>query len=445
MSKPARRYGYTDLGNAELFADQCAHRLRYLREWKQWHVWQDGRWRPDVTGEAERAAKEIARERLRAAADLNGKAREEAAQWALKSQSEPKLRAMLALAATESKLVLRAEQLDADPMLLSCANGVIDLRTCSLRAHDPDDLISLGTDVVYDPDATCPRWDRFLKEIFAGDFDLIDYVQRLVGYCLTGDTREQIVPILHGSGGNGKDTFVTALQRVLGGHAQTTPFETFARSRRDGGPRDDLARLHRARLVVASESNEGRSLDEATLKLVSGGGRVTARPLYGLYFEYTPSFKVFLITNHRPKVDGNDEAIWRRLREIPFEASFIGREDKTLDTTLAAELPGILAWAARGCCTWYEQGLRTAGAVERATREYRADEDVLGAFIAEHCQFAGHVTRLAFRTAYENYCHNLGEKPLAASALGKRLLKQPGISKGERDKTTVYIGISLHQ
>jgi len=436
------RYAYTDLGNAELLAAQYADRLRYVQERRQWHAWLDGRWRLDATGEAERAAKEITRLRLRASADLDGKEREEAARWALASQAEPRVRAMLKLASTEPKIVLRAEQLDADPFLLSVANGVIDLRAGCLRPHDPADLISLGSDVVYDPDATCPRWMRFLEEVFAGDMELIEYLQRLVGYCLTGDTREQIVPVLHGSGGNGKDTFVRPLLRILGDHAQTTPFETFARSRRDGSVRNDLARLHRARLVVASESNEGRSLDEATLKLVSGGGRIAARFLYAEHFEYTPRFKVFLITNHRPKVDGDDDAIWRRLREIPFEVSFVGREDRDLDAKLEAELPGILAWGVRGFRTCQANGLGTAAAVERATHDYRADEDVLGSFIAERCQPTGHVEPLAFRSAYEDYCRDRGEKPLTASALGKRL-RQRGIGKAERQKTTVYTGISL--
>lgn len=436
------RYANTDLGNAELLADRNADRLRHVRERKRWLVWNDGRWRPDVDGEPERAAKEIARHRLRLAADLDGRDRKEAADWALKSQAEPRIRAMLDLAATEPGIVLRVDELDVDPLLLSCANGVVDLRTCSLRPHDSADLISLGTNVAYDPAASCPRWEQFLREVFDGDDDLIAYVQRLVGYCLTGDTSEQVVPVLHGSGGNGKDTFVRPLLRILGDHAQTTPFDTFAYTRRDGGPRNDLARLHRARLVVASEANEGRSIDEATLKLVSGGGRVPARFLYGEFFEYVPNFKVFLITNHRPKVDGDSEAIWRRLREIPFEISFIGREDRDLEQKLEAELPGILAWAIRGCCTWRTDGLGTCAAVERATREYRTDEDVLGAFIADHCNLTGYVTPADFRAAYETHCRELGEKPLAASALGRRL-KQRHITKAERDKTTVYLGISL--
>jgi putative DNA primase/helicase len=173
--------------------------------------------------------------------------------------------------------------------------------------------------------------------------------------------------------------------RIVGEQALTTPMETFARSR-DKGVRNDLARLHRARLVIASESAEGRRLDETTIKAVSGGGSVAARFLYGEFFEFTPQFKVWLVTNHKPRVEGDDDAIWRRLRLIPFNVSFIGREDKELGSKLERELPGILAWAVRGCLAWQAEGLGLPRAVEQSTNEYRADEDLLGLFLDQRCK-----------------------------------------------------------
>jgi putative DNA primase/helicase len=441
--QPARKpRAATDLGNAELFAEVHARRLRHVKERRQWLVWQEGRWRQDLTGEAERAAKQIARERLLTAADLTGEEQKKAVAWAMASQSEPRIRAMLALASTESEVVLRADDLDVDPYLLACGNGVINLRTGTLRPPDPDDLISLGTNVAYNPDATYPRWQRFLEEVFDGDKERITYIQRLVGYFLTGDTREQIVPVFHGSGANGKDTFIRPIMFILGDLAQTCPFDTFTRIRGDRGVRNDLARLHRARLVIASESAEGRRFDEPVIKLVSGGGRIAARFLYGEYFEYVPRFKVVLITNYRPRVDGDDDAIWRRLRLIPFDASFVGREDKTLDQTLEAELPGILNWAIKGCLNWQTDGLGTSTAVDQATSEYRIDEDVLGAFIADKCTLNGQARPTDLREAYDHFCHELGEKPLAATVLGKRLARR-GIKKGSHDGSTVYHGITL--
>jgi putative DNA primase/helicase len=438
----ANSYLRSDLGNAELFADRHAEGLRHVKERRLWLVWESGRWRPDATGAAERATKALARERLRAAADVEGEdERKDAVKWAMMSQSDSRIRAALSLATTETAIVLRLEDLDTDPFLLACANGTLDLRTGELRPPDPVDLITLGNDVPYQPDAVCPRWDRFLEEVFDGDEPLIVFLQRLAGYSLTGDTREQIVAVLHGSGNNGKDTLIKPLVRVVGEQAETSPMDTFTRVR-DRSVRNDLARLHRARLVIASESAEGRRLDEPTIKLVSGGGRVAARFLYGEFFEFTPQFKVWLITNHRPRVEGDDDAIWRRLRLIPFNVSFLGREDKELDAKLEQELPGILAWAVRGCLEWQAQGLGLPPAVEQATREYRADEDVLGTFIAERCILEGEIEPAVLREVYDAFCTEIGERPVSASVLGKRLARR-GIKRKDGPQHGFYIGISL--
>jgi putative DNA primase/helicase len=231
-------------------------------------------------------------------------------------------------------------------------------------------------------------------------------------------------------------------KRLLGDLAATAAFDTFARARGNRGPRNDLARLHRMRLVVAAESGEGRRLDEATVKSLTGGDTVTARFLYGEHFEFRPQFKLCLVTNHRPRVDGDDDAIWRRLRLVPFEECFIGREDRSLSADLEAELPGILAWAVEGCLEWQRDGLGEAEAVQRATREYREEEDVLGAFLADRCVVGeGQVAPSDLRDAYDDYCRDLGERPLAASVLGKQLTRR-GIHRGGQGNK-LYRGISL--
>jgi putative DNA primase/helicase len=247
--------------------------------------------------------------------------------------------------------------------------------------------------------------------------------------------------VLHGGGGNGKDTMLKPIQRIVGEHAVTASMDTFTRTR-DKGVRNDLARLHRARLVVASESGEGRRLDEPTIKAISGGNKIAARFLYAEHFEFTPQFKVWLVTNHRPRVEGDDDAIWRRLRLIPFDVSFIGREDKQLDAKLEAELPGILAWAVRGCLEWQAEGLGLPQAVEQATHQYRIDEDVLGAFIAEQCVLEGEIEPAELREAYERFCETIGERPLSANVLGRRLAGG-GIKRATRDRRSVYLGIRL--
>ena len=441
-ARPSRAFARTDLGNAERFASEHAKALRHVRERRMWIAWDGARWRRDATGDAERGAKQTVRRLFEDAAQLDGDERKSAVQWALASQSESRLRAMLTLAATEPEIALAAGDLDRDEWSLSCANGTLNLRTGDLCAHDPNHLITLGTEIAYAPDACCPRWERFLHEVFASDVDLIGFVQRFVGYCLTGDIREHVLAVLHGSGCNGKSTFIAVLKRLLGDYAVTAAFDTFMRQRDDRGPRNDLARLHRARLVTAAESGEGRRLDEATVKEITGGDTIAARFLYGEHFEFIPQFKLVLVTNHRPRVDGDDDAIWRRLRLVPFEQSFEGKEDRGLGAKLEAELPGILMWAVEECLAWQRDELGEAEAVTRATAEYRQDEDLLGAFLAERCVMSGSVSTADLRAAYEQFCQEAGERPLSASVLGKRLAKR-GIKRDPDATPKIYRGVAL--
>jgi putative DNA primase/helicase len=436
------RYAATDLGNAQMFAALHGDRFRFVPAQRRWLAWDRTRWREDVTGEAERAAKVTARELLNRAVKLEGLAQKDAVRWAMHSQAEPRLRAMLTVAGTEEGIALAPDDLDANPWLLSCDNGTLDLRSGELRPNDPADLISLGTDVPYDPDATCPRWLQFLREVFDGDQDLVGFVRRAVGYSLTGDTREHVLFVLHGAGCNGKTTFVEQVQKVAGDLSQTSPFDAFMRVY-GRGVRNDIARLHRSRLVVAAESGEGRRLDEATVKLLTGGDTVAARLLYREFFEFQPAFKLWLVTNHRPRVDGDDDAIWRRIRLIPFDVSFEGREDQQLAAKLDAELPGILAWAVAGCLEWQRHSLGLPDAVKNATREYREDEDVLGAFIDEHCTLDGEVLVATLRMVYDAYATDLGEKPLAANILSRRLSKRGITTRKTTGGKRAYVGITL--
>lgn len=263
---PAAAVPVGDLGRAERLVAEHGDRLRYVRETRRWLVFGGDRWRADVTGDAERAAKDTARGLLEAAARIEDpEQRERAAKEAVRALAEPRIRAMLTLAETEPGIATAVAELDRDPFLLDCQNGTLDLRTGGeLRDHDPADLITRGTDVAYDPTAAAPRWQRFLAEVFDGDDELIAFFQRLVGYALTGDTREHVLAVLHGTGANGKSTAVEVLKLLLGDLAATAAFDTFARAKGDHGPRNDLARLRGARLVTASESGEGRRLDEAT-------------------------------------------------------------------------------------------------------------------------------------------------------------------------------------
>ena len=243
--------------------------------------------------------------------------------------------------------------------------------------------------------------------------------------------------VLHGPGTNGKSTLIDVIKRVLGDHALTAAFDTFTRQRDIGKTRNDLARLHRARLVVAAESNEGRRLDEAVVKLITGGDSIAVRFLYQEIFEYTPEFKLMLVTNNRPKVEGADDAIWRRIRLIPFEVSFKGRADLGLKETLFTELPGILAWAVAGCLAWQSEGLGETAAVEDASREYRQESDVLGAFLAERCEMDGETEVAEVRRAYNEFRDQLNEPQVEPHVLGKALAKR-GINSVRKQGTRCY-------
>jgi putative DNA primase/helicase len=433
----------TDLGNARRFVAQHGDDVRYCHPWARWLHFDGNRWRPDQDGEVERRAKGTVVSIYAEASnpELSEADRKRIAGHAKSSESESRIRAMLGLARSEPGIPVPPDRLDADPYLLGCGNGTVDLRTGKLRRPDRADLLTRGTNVPFEPNARCPRWLRCLEEVFDGDRELIAFVKRWIGYTLTGATSEHVLAVLYGTGRNGKTTIVETVKRLLGDLAAAAPFDTFARVRGDRGPRNDLARLHRVRMVAASESGKGRRLDEATVKQLTGGDTIAARFLYSEYVEFRPEFKLWLVTNHRPRVDGGDDAIWARLRLIPFEVSFKGREDRQLEATLADELPGILRWAVEGCVEWQRDGLGTAPAVDAATDEYREDEDVLGAFLAERCEREGEVEAAELRRAFEEFCREVGEDPPTASVLGKELANR-GVTRGGKGRR-IYRGVSL--
>jgi len=279
-----------------------------------------------------------------------------------------------------------ADVWDPDPWLLVTPTATIDLRTGEPRVALPADVCRHCTGAAYDPDAQAPRFRSFLDQIFAGDLAVIAYLQRLAGYCLTGDVREQVFLLLHGKGANGKSVLLSTLGFVLGSYSHVSPFKAFAQSYDKGGdvPSPELASLKGKRLIMASETREGTRLDEGTIKGLTGGEIVTARYLFGRYFSYTPEGKIFLAANHRPKVTDDSLAFWRRCHVLPFGQSFTGAAaDQTLADQLRAEASGILNWAIAGCLDWQRVGLQPPGAVLVASASYRAANDALAGFLGD--------------------------------------------------------------
>ena len=437
----------TDAGNAEWLAALYGDTLRYDHTRGRWLLWQGDWWAEDTDGQLRRMAKEAARERYRKAADIeDAEKKKSVAKWAIKSESRSKLDAALDLAQSETPIADSGECWNADPFLLGVQNGVIDLRTGQLRPGKPEDGITLHTDIAFDADAECPRWEQFVGEIFNGDRELIDFIQRAVGYSLTGDVSEQCLFTLHGRGANGKSTFLRVLRHVFGGYAQDTPFTTFELAARNTTP-NDLAALAGRRFVTAAEAVPGRRLNEARVKALTGGDPMTARFLYGEFFTFEPTCKLWLAVNHRPNVGDHSVAFWRRMRLVPFTRQFIGVDaDDHLGEKLQNEAPGILAWAVRGCLNWQNSGLGYPDAVAEATEDYQNDTDPLGEFLQERCEDGKHqsVKASTFYRAYCDWCELngvTGREKMSRTAFGRRLSEW--FDKEHRRDGNYYFGVGL--
>jgi len=298
--------------------------------------------------------------------------------------------------------------------------------------------------VDYDPQAVCPTWETFLHRILAEDEGLIRYVQKAVGYSLTGSTQEQCLFILHGTGANGKSTFLNTMSTILGEYARHTPTETLLINRSEG-VRNDLARLQGARFVTTIEAEGGRRLAEAQVKQLTGGDGVTARYLYREHFEFVPAFKLWLAVNHKPMIQGTDPAIWRRIHLIPFTVTIPTAErDKQLTEKLQAELPGILRWTLEGCQAWQQEALEPPEAVRRATGDYRAEMDVIAKFIGECCVTGAEkrVSKGELDTEYVGWCAQRGEAPVGQKAFTTALQEQ-GFSDGRSNSERFWKELAL--
>jgi putative DNA primase/helicase len=413
----------TDVGNAERLIARHGRDLRYCHPWGRWLVWDGRRWKPDDTGEPERRTKETLRQLLADLAEVDDdKRRQKLLRHVLDSERTPRLRAALETARSEEGVPVVPEALDRNPMLLNVLNGTIHLEVCDLLDHDRAQLITKLAPVRFDHEARAPRWQKFLEQVLP-DPTVVAFLRRMVGYSLTGSTREQVLFILYGNGANGKTTLLETLRALLGDYGQQAPAETFL-ERRETIP-NDLARLRGVRFAAAVETPEGRRLNETIVKRMVGGDTIAARFMRGEWFEFAPVFKPWLATNHKPVISGTDEAIWRRIRFIPFTVTIPESErDPDLSAKLRAELPGILNWALAGCQEWQRDGLGTPDAVTAATARYREEMDVLGRFIVDRCVLHPDAKAKAgeLYTLYGYWSHANGEtEPLTQKAFGQRL------------------------
>jgi putative DNA primase/helicase len=435
-----------DMGNGERLVATHGRDLRFCRAWDDWLAWDGTRWRPGAEGEAMRRAKATVRRIWQDVADVGGDGGVKLAKWARASGNVSRLRAMLATASSEPGIEVEPSALDADPWTLNAANGTVDLRTGELRPHRREDLCTKRVPVPYHEAAEAPRWRQFLREVFEGDAERVAFVQRAAGYALTGSTREQALFILYGTGANGKSVFLETLAHVLGDYAQSARAELLMQRRQSGGPSEAEAALHGARLVTTSETNAGGRFDEATVKRLTGSDTIRARRLYQQEFEFEPTHKIWFATNHRPEITGTDYAIWRRLHLIPFGRRFGPDErDEGLTAVLRHEAPGVLRWAVEGCLAWQREGLNPPEAVTDATATYRAEMDVVGAFLDECCvtdRAEASVQSTELYDRYRSWCERTGETAQSHRTFGESMTER-GFEKKRRSAGYFYLGIGI--
>jgi putative DNA primase/helicase len=388
----------TDLANAIRLARNFGEQLAYVPG-LGWMVF-DSVWRPNELGarrfaarigklvatETTEASKKMEKAKSDAEREKFKKQRDGLIKWAKCSENAGKMDATLRVAETLLKLEHRS--LDADPHLLGCNNGVVDLRTGELRVLQQSDFITQSTGIDFNPGATAPTFNRFLSEVFQGDAELIQWWSVLCGYAATACVSEHILPVAFGNGSNGKSTLLGIMQRVLGSYAQSAAPGLLIASKGDRHP-TELMDLRGARLVVASESGDGGRLNEEGVKLMTGGDKIKARGMRQDFVEFAPTFKLVLQTNHKPVISGSDNGIWRRMRLVPFLATFEGAgKDPTLPMKLQAEAPGILAWIVRGAREWFANGFPQCAAIDLASAEYKTESDTLGTFFDDECLLA---------------------------------------------------------
>lgn len=452
-------YHNSDTGNAMRFADKFKAKVKFCPEWKSWLVFDGARYAVDKSGLAIELAKTVAediradgyttyasipRDASKEERSSLAKAADRMLKYADTAEGKTAIKSMLELAQSDARLSTSAATFDTEPWLVICENGVLDLRTGELCDHDPALLLTKRIAVSFAKDAKAPNWKKFLKEVTCGDRELERFIQKAVGYSLTGQITEQCLFLLTGHGSNGKSTLINALQALFGDYGLTSQFNTFSEQDRKGKASPDLVRLHGMRFVSATEGQQNERMDESLIKQITGGDKLTARGLYQDEFEFYPTHKLWLATNHLPMIRGNDRGIWRRMRRIPFNASFEGRADVSLAGKLLEELPGILAWAVEGCLAWQQDGLETPESVRKATEEYQEAMDSVGTFLREECVNSPKIRIKSSELygAYQMWAKANGEYQISNKVLTQRL-DEKGFSRKRTGSGIVWDGLGL--
>ncbi len=385
-------------------------------------MWCGKRWVEDDTGEITRLAKATVRSIYTEAQRTdNDDRRRETVQWAIKSENEKRIKAMIELAQSEPGIPIRTEELDTDPYLINCQNGTLDLESGKLLPHRRENLITKIIPVEWKGlDYKSNLWEGVLLDWTGNDNKMKEFLQRAVGYSITGDTSEEVLFFIHGPTASGKSTFIEAVKTALGDYTKTADFEAFLKRTFSGGARNDIARLAGSRIVISIEVDKGKRLAEGLIKMITGGDTVTSRFLYHEAFEFKPTFALWLVANDAPDVDPDDDAMWRRILRIPFEHSIPKeKQDKNVKKMLRDPEAGsaILAWVVDGCMKWQKDGLKVPEKVIQSTEAYRSEVDPLRAFFKDACvinpnDIKSWESTIRLYNAYHLWANNSGEAKL---------------------------------
>lgn len=426
----------TDLGNAERLMKTYGRDIRYCYERKSWLIWKGTHWRWDKGGDIMHLAQRVARSIYQeAGAEDDKDQRKKIAEWAHTSESNTRVNAMAAMA--EPMGAIPFEKLDAGQWNLNCLNGTIDLTTGELRPHRREDYITVVCQYPYQPAAHSEEWEAFMGKITAGDQDIQAYLQRCIGYTLTGSTSEQCFFFCSGEGGNGKSTFLNSFKEILAPYTAQANAEMFMSQLHPGGAghSEDVANLAGKRFVVATELEENRRMAVSKIKQMTGGEAMRASFKYEHEFEYKVTYKIWLNANHKPTISDTTYSIWRRIKVVPFTVKISAAEDIKEYHLVLLERggPAILAWAVRGCLDWQKRGLVEPRGITDATSTYRHEEDILADFYAACCYLSKDaecvVSHKEIFGRYQDWCHENSTDPVTSRTFAKKLQERGRIQK----------------
>jgi putative DNA primase/helicase len=441
-------YPLTDAGNAERIVTWYKDRVRFIPSWYRYLIYDGVRWKQDVGGAgmtelALRVARGIQEESKRAALASLGKT---VRAWGKRSESSARVKGAIEMVRGMKGVALEHTELDKDPWMLQCSNGVVDLRTGAITGQSQGCFITKSTRIAYDPDAKAPLWESFL-EMVVPDVDTRGFLQRLAGYCLTGEVSERVLTILHGYGRNGKSLFLRVLQDMLGDYATTAMPSLLMAKDHEGHPAE-IAHLFRIRLAVASEVKKNRAFDEEAVKRLTGNDVITARGMRENPWSFEPQFKLLIAVNHKPRVRDSSDSIWDRILIVNFGRRIEDHEvDRRLLDKLKRELPGILAWAVEGCLAWQKDGLQIPEGVRAATKAYRRAEDIVGRFLEDCCCFGRTIKTTAkeLEATVATWCKSQGfQYVLSRQAVADRL-NEKGCETKRAAAGYVWYGLAIKE